>query len=176
MSDPTGDAGDPADRPASRHPDTEDDWDFDGEWEQARAATRAAERPMPRAEISPYSLLYTGFLLGPLASLLALVILLGRQLKPRALLFALGVCGSGWSILQAASFALYPDWSPAAIQSLRTIVNFCVGVVLLGFCLRNRNILVVHDRPTLLNSGAFVLVLILVVTSLPDDTLWWLGR
>lgn len=167
---------DPTDAPAGDHPHSEDDWDFDAEWEQARAATRAEQRSPPHAEISPYSMLYTGFLLGPPASLLALIMLLGRQLRLRSLLFGLGVCGTGWSILQAASFSLYPDWSPTAIQGLRTGINFCVGLVLLGFCLRNRSVLVVHDRQTLLNSVVFLLLLFLARASLSAEALWWLGR
>jgi hypothetical protein len=147
------------------------DWDFEGEWEQARAASRGEN-----AEISPYSLLYTGFFLGPAATFLAMIVVMGRRFDVRAALFTLGICGAAWSIAQGTTFGLHAQWSPLALQAVRTCINFVAGLLLLWFALRKGHIAFAHDRRTLVNTGIFLMLLIAVFSATSAETLFWLGR
>ena len=173
------------DAPDGERPE-EDDWDLDAEWAAARAATPSAPaaradrhahmRARAPAEISAYALLYTGFLLGPLASLLGVVILMGRHFRLRIFIFALGICGASWCVAQGATLGLRASWSPEALIALRTLLNFSTGVILLGFVAARTDIYRVHNRKVWLNTGVFFLILLLVSTSLSPTFLFWLGR
>lgn len=166
--------------------DTSQPWDLDAEWEAARAATEqgrndASSSPPENgaqspAEISVYALLYTGFLLGPPASLLAVIILMGRRFRVRTFAFALGVCGASWCAAQGATLGLRASWTPEALQMLRTLLNFGTGVILLGFAMTRTEIVVVHNRKIWLNTAGFFLLLLIISFSLAPETLYWLGR
>lgn len=163
-----------------------DDLDLDAEWAAARAATPGAPplrterqahvRARPPAEISAYALLYTGFLLGPAASLLGVLILMGRRFGLRTFVFALGVCGASWCVAQGATLGLRASWSAEALLALRTLLNFGTGVVLLGFVKARTDLNLVHNRKVWLNTGVFFLILLLVSSSLSPTLLFWLGR
>ncbi len=161
---------------------TDDEWDFEREWARARAATERDQRRRGRrredepAEISPYVLLYTGFLLGPPASWLAVLILMGRRFRARVAVFALGICGAAWVTSQAAVAGLAGHWSGVALQMLRTSNNFLVGLVLLWFLRRDASVTFVHDRQTYINTVIFGLLLVVLYASLPHAVLIWLGR
>lgn len=159
------------------------EWDLDAEWAQARAQTERADAKLaatqpepPPAEISVYALLYTGFLLGPAASLLGVLILMGRRFRLRTVIFALGVCGASWCIAQGVTFGLRSSWTPATLQMLRTLLNFGAGVILLGFIRAKTDIYLLHDRKVWLNTGVFFLLLFLISLSLSPELLFWLGR
>lgn len=176
------------DRAGVDEPGAADDFDLEREWAEARRAagldeSAAASDSRARdtdgeglAEISPFVLLYTGFMLGPPATFLGVIILLGRRFELRTAAFALGICGAAWAIMQAATFGLAGDWSAMGLQVLRTGGNFAVGLVLLWFLARKTPVAFGHDRQTVVNTVVFVLLLVAAYSFLPQTVLVWLGR
>lgn len=166
--------------------DGDDHLAFEREWADARRAAGMAPEPeagrsskVPEeslAEVSPLTLLYTGFFLGPPTTFAVTLLLLGRKLRPRALIFALGVCGAAWCVIQAANFGLAGDWSVVELQMLRTGANFTVGLLLLWFLRVYTEAPFGHDRQTLINTVVLGALLVVGYVLLPDVALVWLGR
>lgn len=164
----------------------DDDLDLEREWAEARQAAgldagprsmrQAASSAVRAAEFSPYALLYTGFLLGPAATLVVTLLLIARHFELRAVVFAVGVCGVAWSGIQAATFGLAGQWSVVELQMLRTGVNFAGGLLLLWFLAKQTDVPMGHDRQTIMNTIVLVLLLVLGYTFLTPDVLIWLGR
>jgi peptidoglycan/LPS O-acetylase OafA/YrhL len=169
--------------------DTDDDaegLDVDGDWADARAAAgleigwvsvrQGHGGHEISAEVSPYVLLYSGFLLGPAASLLVALILLARRFEARAALFSVGVCGAAWGVIQAATFGLAGQWTTVELQILRTVGNFLVGVTLLAFLRKYTAVPFGHDRQTLINTVVIGVLMVIGYASMSPETLVWLGR
>lgn len=171
---------------ASEGSASEADFDLDEEWSRARQAAgldaeaqssaRGEQLAEPLAEVSPLTLVYTGFFLGPPATLVIGLLLIGRGLNLRAAAFALGTCGAGWCLIQAATFGLAGDWSVVELQVLRTAANFAMGLALIWFLRRHTRAAFGHDRQTLINTLVLGGVMVAVMLLLPDTTLVWLGR
>lgn len=165
---------------------TQEEWDFEREWAEAREAAVRDGQPVvvgvaqageaEPADLSPYVLLYTGFLLGPPASLLSVLLLMGRGFRLRVAAFALGICGATWVTSQAATLGLIGHWPGVALQMLRTGDNFLAGLVLLWFLRREASVPFVHDRQTYMNTLIFAVLLVVLYVSLPHKVLLWLGR
>jgi hypothetical protein len=162
------------------------DFDLDAEWSRAREAAgldaeaqssaRGEQLAEPLAEVSPLTLVYTGFFLGPPATLLVSILLMGRGLTLRSAAFALGVCGAGWCLIQAATFGLAGDWSVVELQVLRTAANFAMGLALIWYLRRHTDAAFGHDRQTLINTLVLGGVMVAVNLLLAESTLVWLGR
>ncbi|QDG50072.1 hypothetical protein FIV42_04770 [Persicimonas caeni] len=163
--------------------------DIDREWSEARkAAERDAMRRFMRqhtakerqkaafAEVSPYVLLYSGFLLGPAATFGVAFLLIARNFEARAAIFALGLCGTVWGLIQAATFGLAGQWSTVELQILRTGANFLLGVLLLWFLAKQTDVPLAHDRQTVVNTVVLGLLLVLGYSFASPDLLVWLGR
>lgn len=166
--------------------DGDDHLSFEREWADARRAAgmdpdpetrrRSKVPEEPLAEVSPLTLLYTGFLLGPPATFAVTLTLLGRKLRLRALIFALGACGAVWCVIQAATFGLAGGWSVVELQMLRTGANFAAGLLLLWFLRVHTEAAFGHDRQTLINTVVLGALLVVGYVLLPDEALVWLGR
>jgi hypothetical protein len=160
--------------------------DLEGEWADAREAAglevgwvslREGQADQKiSAEVSPYVLLYSGFLLGPAATLVVAMILLAKRFEARAAVFSIGVCGAAWSVIQAATFGLAGEWSAVELQVLRTGGNFMVGVLLLWFLRKYTAAPFGHDRQTLINTVVVGVLMVVGYASFSPETLVWLGR
>ncbi|MFP4598634.1 MAG: hypothetical protein ACLFVJ_10310 [Persicimonas sp.] len=166
--------------------DGDDHLAFEREWADARRAAgmdpeRAGGRGSkvpdePLAEVSPLTLLYTGFLLGPPTTFAVTLLLVGRKLRLRTLIFVLGVCGAAWCVIQAATFGLAGDWTVVELQMLRTGANFTGGLLLIWFLRVHTEAPFGHDRQTLINTAVLGALLVVGYVLLPDTALMWLGR
>jgi hypothetical protein len=166
--------------------DDEGELDLEGEWAQAREAAglevgwvtlRGGEADKRiYAEISPYVLLYSGFLLGPAATFVVSLIVLARRFEARAAIFSLGVCGAAWGAIQAATFGLAGQWTATELQILRTGGNLVVGILLLWFLKSHTAAPFRHDRQTSINTVVIAVLLVVCYASVSPETLVWMGR
>lgn len=159
----------------------EEEWDFEAEWASYQSAGPGMEEDaggpaVSQAPISAYSLLYTGFFAGPAATFLAIFVLMERDFRPRIAVFSLGVCAAIWLMIQGFSVWLAGFWLPWQVQILRTLFNLVAGSICLGFWLRAEPRRPARTPQFWLNTGVFLLFLILLFGFLPADLLFWLGR
>lgn len=156
-------------------------WSVEREWAEARVAAGMGARPggdavETPAEISPFLLLYSGFLVGPVATLLLALAVGARQLRLRHVAAVVGIAGAGWCFIQGLTMVLAGAWPEMHLQFLRTAINFGVGLALLVYLWRGVGVSMAHDRQTLVSSLVVAGLLVIAFNLLPDAALVWGGR
>lgn len=161
------------------------DFDVEREWAQARAAAglssgkgsdggrRDVEMPV---DVSPFSLLYSGFFLGPGATLALGLYLIGRRLKARDVALLVGVCGLAWSLAQGLTFLTAGEVPPAYVQMVRSGVNFAAGGAVLWWLWRRPGVSFLHDRQSMMQTAVLGFLFVSAFMAMPQELQFWLGR
>jgi hypothetical protein len=164
---------------------TQSDLDVEQEWAEARAA---AGLPADRSErgdkrsvdvpvdVSPFTLLYSGFFLGPAATLLLSFYFLGNRTSARDVALLTGICGAAWSLAQAAAFMLGGEIPTAYVQMIRSGANFAAGAATLWVLWKRPGVSFLHDRQSLIQTAVLGFLLVAAFLAIPEDVQIWLGR
>lgn len=159
--------------------------DLEQEWAEARAAAglpsdrsqrndqSAVDRPV---DVSPFILLFSGFFLGPAATLLLAVYFLGERTSLRDIVLLTGICGAAWSLAQAAGFFLGGEIPTAYVQMVRSGVNFAAGSAALWLLWKRPGVSFLHDRQSILQTAVLGFLLVAAFLAIPDEVRIWLGR
>jgi hypothetical protein len=170
---------------ASVHED-EASWDLDREWADARTRAglspdfevRREEGPRPvAATVSPFLLLYSGFFLGPWATMLVALAALSQRPTARFVVLVLSLCAAFWLMIQGITLYLFSSWPLLHLQILRAGLNLTLGAMLI-FAVRASAPRPIVHTPRALQRTAAVSALILLTYYLwrSSAVLAWLGR
>ena len=160
--------------------------DLDQEWAEARAAAGLPEKHSETrhhneevqkpVDISPFTLLFSGFLLGPISTFLLALYFGGRSTKLRDAAIYVGVCGAAWSLAQAVTFWIAGSWPTAYVQMSRSAINLAAGVLVLWSLWKKPGVSFLHDRQSLVHTAVLIFVMIVAYLGLPAEIRVWLGR
>lgn len=163
----------------------QNDLNVEQEWAEARAAAGLpadrAERDEKRSvntpvDVSPFTLLYSGFFLGPAATLLLSIYFLGKRTSTRDVVMLAGICGAAWSLAQAAAFMFGGEIPTAYVQMIRSGANFAAGAAALWLLWKRPGVSFLHDRQSLIQTAVLGFLLVAAFLAIPDDMRIWLGR
>ena len=159
---------------------------LDKEWAEARAAAGLPEKRSGEqdhdaevrkpVDVSPFTLLFSGFLLGPIATFLLALYFGGRTTKLRDVAIYVGICGAAWSVAQAVTFWIAGSWPTAYVQMSRSAINLAAGVTLLWTLWKKPGVSFLHDRQSLVHTAVLIFVMIVAYLGLPPEIRVWLGR
>ncbi|MGM0555085.1 MAG: hypothetical protein ACQEVA_01790 [Myxococcota bacterium] len=161
------------------------DLDLEQEWAEARAAAGLPADRSERADkgtvdepvdVSPFTLLYSGFFLGPAATLLLSLYFLGSRTSTRDVVLLTGICGAAWSVAQAGAFLLAGEIPTAYVQMIRSGANFAAGAAALWVLWRRPGVSFLHDRQSLIQTAVLGFLLVAAFLAIPDEVRIWLGR
>jgi len=153
--------------------------DIEAEWAEARVDAGLPARPNGEVEplwIFPMLLLYTGFFFGPFVTLLIGVLTLRGHVTVRKAAFLTGVAGTIWCLVQGLSIYFGPAWSQAALQALRSGLNFVFGIVCYAGVRRQASSMFAVTRKTFVVSALAMLVAAGLFLLIPPEILIAMGR
>jgi hypothetical protein len=161
------------------------DFDLEQEWAEARAAAGLPADRSQRGEtgdvdkpvdVSPFTLLYSGFFLGPAATLLLSLYFLGKRTSTRDVVLLTGICGAAWSVAQAGAFLFGGEMPTAYVQMIRSGANFAAGAAALWVLWKRPGVSFLHDRQSIIQTAVLGFLLVAAFLAIPDEVRVWLGR
>jgi hypothetical protein len=165
-----------------------DDFDIEEEWEEARRSARE-DGPKPvvkgpglrktetsKPYLSPYLLLQTGFLVGPLATLVGAVLVAPRRVTWRRGVVLVAIAAAGWCAVQGATAVFGAQLGDTSLRMMRAGLNFLVGLAAMIFWRSEDRSVFVHDRHVwirTLGAAALMLAVSLALSTKVLITLGW---
>ena len=160
-------------------------WDLDTEWAEMRVEAGlppepdflAGQRPTPafEATMTPMILLYTGFFLGPVITLVVALLLLIHRPSLRQIALMASVAATAWLLIQGITLFV-GGLEPLTLRVVRSVCNLGLGTFFLVYIRAITPGLLVVTRHSLVQTlGASVLVLALYAFLTPGALLW-MGR
>ncbi|GEM_PF-6226116 len=171
-----------------------DQLDIEEQWEEARRRTRRddgveGEEPKPvvkgpglrkrdrkKPYLSPYLLLQSGFLVGPLATLVGAVLVAPRRLTTRRGVVLVAIAAAGWCAVQGATVIFGGQLGDTTLRMMRAGLNFGVGLAALIFWRSEDRSVFWHDRQVwirTLGAAALMLAVSLALSTKILITLGW---